>query len=204
MARDISLSFNGSDYLLGISKVDRKKIYGYTEVDVKDDDGLKCSLATISDDGKYILSKGCVGYATLNEKNEYVASNTIKMVDSEGEPIDKIPSSFDLEKIELESASLDDYLKLHVKAVYQLNPENDDVDFNALAEILRAEKVLKFKFNYRADYDEDDAYLLESNDSVFMVIGVVSPFEFIGLDQVVEEEVVVDEEDEDDFDFGML
>lgn len=188
---------------MGITKVDRKKIYGYTVIDVKDDIGSKCGLASISDDGKYILSKGCVGYTTLNEQNEYIASNKVSMVDQEGNPLDKISSSFDLEEIKLEKTTLEEYLKLHVKAVYQLNADNEEVDVPSLLTLLKMERVLKFHFNYRTDYDQDDAFLLESNGSVFMVIGTVSPFEFIGLEKVIEEEVNI-EDDEDDFDFGML
>ena len=204
MARSINLAFKGEEFNLGIAKVDRKKIYGYTVVDVKDDNGSKCGLATISDDGKYILSKGCVGYTALDEQDQYVASSSITMVDLEGNPLEKIPSSFDLEKIELEKTSLDEYLKLHVKSVYQLNPDNEDVAMNKLVELLKKEQVLKFSFNYRTDYDADDAFLLESEGTVFMVIGTVSPFEFIGLEKVVEEMIDENEEDDDDFDFGML
>lgn len=203
MAKGINLTFNGSSFLMGITKVDRKKIYGYTVIDVKDDIGSKCGLASISDDGKYILSKGCVGYTTLNEQNEYIASNKVSMVDQEGNPLDKISSSFDLEEIKLEKTTLEEYLKLHVKAVYQLNADNEEVDVPSLLTLLKMERVLKFHFNYRTDYDQDDAFLLESNGSVFMVIGTVSPFEFIGLEKVIEEEVNI-EDDEDDFDFGML
>lgn len=203
MARGINLSFNGKTFSLGIQKIDRKKIYGYTVVEVKDEQDSKCNLASISDDGKYILSKGCVGYTTLNDKNEYVPNTGIKMVDLDGNDLTKIPSSFDLDEIVLEKSSLSDYLKMHIKSVYQLNPENEEVDFNALITLLKAEKVLRFRFNYRTDYDADDAFLLESNGSVFMVIGQISPFEFIGLEKTPEEEII-DEEDDDDFDFGML
>lgn len=204
MARTINLSFSGADYTVGIQKVDRKKIYGYTVIDVKDDSGSKCGLATITDDGKYILSKGCVGYTALNEKNEYVATSSIKMLDVDGNAIEKIPSSFDAEKIELEKASLEDYLKLHIKSVYELNPDNEEVDLKSLITLLKAEKVMRFKFNYRTDYDDDDAFLLQNDDTVFMVIGYISPFEFIGLEKVIEEVSMDEEDDDDDFDFGML
>ena len=203
MARGINLSYKGSDYNLGITKIDRKKIYGYTVVDVKDDNGSKCGLASITDDGKHILSSGCIGYTSMNENNEYVANNYIKRLDADGNTLERIQSSFDLDKIELTKTSLEEYLKLHVKSVYELNPNEDGVDMNALVELLKTEKVLKFSFNYRSDYDEDTAFLLQSNETVFMVIGSISPFEFIGLEKIVEEEILEDEE-EDDFDFGML
>ena len=202
MARALNFSFKGEKFSLGIQKLDRKKLYGYTSVAVQDDNGSKCGLATISDDGKYILSKGCVGYTTLNERNEYVPSTSIKMVDGDGKAIEKILSSFDLEDIDLTIGLMDDYLTLYVKSVYQLNP-NGETDLSSLIKILAEHKLLYFKFNYRTDYDADDAFLLYSGEAVFMVIGQISPFEFIGLEKAVAE-VVVTEEEEEDFDFGML
>jgi len=202
MARAMNLSFEGKSFSLGIQKVNRSKIYGYTSVDVRDDDDLKCELATISDDGKYILSKGCVGYTSLNEKGEYVSTFEAKVVDSEGNLLEKIPSSFDIEKINLQKGNFDDFLQLNVKSVYEMIADGE-TDMSDLVLLLKEHKLLTFNFNYRTDYDSDEAFLLESNESVFMVIGSISPFEFIGLEKTVEVEIE-EEDDEDDFDFGML
>ena len=203
MARALNLSFKDSHFSFNINKVDRSKLYGYTSVDVKDDAGSSCSLATISEDGKHILSKGCVGYTTLNERNEHMASADIQMKDKEGNALEKNPSSFDLEEIPLEVSSLEEYLTINVKSVYQLGEEGDEF-IAALYPHLEAHKVLKFAFNYRADYDADDAFLIHNDEGVFMVLGAVSPFEFIGLDQKMETAVVEEEDDDDDFDFGAL
>ena len=203
MARALNLSFQDSQFNLGIKKIDRSKLYGYTSVDVKDDDGSTCGLATISEDGKHILSKGCVGYTTLNEQNEYMAAADIQMMDVEGNALEKKPSSFDLDDIPMEISSIEEYLTISVKSVYQLSPE-EDTDIAALIPLLEEHKVLKFAFNYRADYDEDDAFMLHSGDAVFMVLGAVSPFEFIGLEQQIEPVIEDDDDDEDDFDFGAL
>jgi len=203
MARALNLSFDGNQFALSIQKLDRKKLYGFTQVEVKDEDGKQCELATISDDGKHILPKGSVGYIYLNAKNEYVPSSSIKMVDKDGKPIEKILSSFDVENIELQPAVIEDYLQLYVKAAYQLVPEDEETDLSGLLESLKKHKVLYFKFNYRTDYDNDDAFLLQSDGHVFMVIGQVSPFEFIGLEKAMDD-LVEDDDDDDDFDFGML
>ncbi len=202
MARALNLSFDGHPFKMSIQKLDRKKLYGFTKVEVKDEDGNNCELATISDDGKHILPKGSVGYIYLNAKNEYVPSSSMKMVDREGKPIEKILSSFDVETIELQSATIEDYLQMYVKAAYQLIPEDESADLSELLKALKKNKVLYFKFNYRTDYDNDDAFILESDDHIFMVIGHVSPFEFIGLEKAVDD--LVEDDDDDDFDFGML
>jgi len=202
MARALNFSIEGNQYSLSINKLDRKKLYGFTQVEVKDEDGNKCELATISDDGKHILPKGSVGYVYMNAKNEYVPSSSMKMVDKDGNPIEKILSSFDSGKIKLERATIEDYLQMYVKAVYQLTPEGNETDLSGLLESLKKNKVLYFKFNYRTDYDNDDAFLLESEGHIFMVIGHISPFEFVGLEKTVDD--LVADDDDDDFDFGML
>ena len=203
MARALHLFYKGKGYSFGIQKIDRRKLYGYTVIDVKDDNNSNCTLASISDDGKYILSKGCVGYITLNQQNEYIPSNSVKMIDSEGNELEKILSSFDLEKIELREASLEEYLQLHVKAVYQLSSVDEEIDIPELVKLLKEVKVLRFDFNYRTDYDDDDAFLIQNEGAIFMVTGQMSPFEFIGLEKVVESENI-EEDNDDDFDFGML
>lgn len=204
MARALNLSFQDSQFNLGITKIDRSKLYGYTSVDVKDGDGSTCGLATISEDGKHILSKGCVGYTTLNEQNEYMAAADIHMMNKNGEALEKKPSSFDLEDIPMEVSSIEEYLTINVKSVYQLDAAEEDSDVSALIPLLEEHKILKFSFNYRADYDEDDAFMLHSGDSVFMVLGSVSPFEFIGLEQQIEPVIEDDDDDDEDFDFGAL
>lgn len=204
MARALNLSFKDTSFNFSINKIDRSKLYGYTSVDVKDDAGSSCGLATISEDGKHILSKGCVGYTTLNERNEYMAAADIQMKDKDGNILEKQPSSFDLEEIPLEISSIDDYLKINVKSVYQLGAE-DETHISSLIPLLEEHKVLKFAFNYRADYDSDDAFVIHNEDAVFMVLGSISPFEFVGLEQQIETAVIEeDDDDDDDFDFGAL
>lgn len=202
MARALNLSFKGTPFNVNIDKIDRSKLYGYTNVDVKDDNGSSCGLATISEDGKHILSKGCVGYATLNERNEYMATADIHMKDKDGNLLEKRPSSFDLDDIPLEVSSVKEYLTIAVKSVYQLSA-GDDTSISSLIPHLEEHKVLKFAFNYRADYDSDDAFVIHNEEAAFMVLGSVSPFQFIGLDQKPET-VDAEEDDDDDFDFGAL
>lgn len=203
MAKALNLSFKDTPFSLNINKLDRSKLYGYTSVDVKDDNGSSCGLATISEDGKHILSKGCVGYTTLNERNEYMAAADIQMKDHDGNLLEKRPSSFDLDEIPLEISSIEEYLTISVKSVYQLGAE-DEAHISSLIPLLEEHKVLKFAFNYRADYDSDDAFVIHNEDAVFMVLGAVSPFQFIGLEQMETVDIEEEDDDDDDFDFGAL
>jgi len=91
---------------------------------------------------------------------------------------------------------------LNVKSVYQLTlSEGKEV----LIEILNSGEIFHFMFNYRSDYEADDAYLISNEDDVFAVVGRKTNLEYIGLDNK-EEELPEEPEivEEDDFDFGML
>ena len=113
-----------------------------------------------------------------------------------------MPSTYDVDS-NLEISSLDDYLSLNVKSVYQLNiVENKE----QLLDILNDGTILTFPFNYRADYEADDAFIISSNEHIFAVVGKQASFEFIGLENKEEEIVELEEEqtNEDEFDFGML
>lgn len=200
MARILNLSFGSNTMKSTIQKLDRRKLYGYTIIDVKDDNGLKCELASISDDGKHILAKGCTAYVQLNSRNEYIHNSEIIMVDSENKPLEKIQSSFDLENIELIPGKLDEYFRMNVKSTYQLITEEE----SDLIKDIKKHKLLYFKFNYRTDYDYDDAFILQNEENIFMVIGRISPFDFIGLEQPVETITTDGDDEDDDLDFGML
>ena len=106
-------------------------------------------------------------------------------------------------EIKINGKTLDKYFSLNVKSVYQLNVVENKDD---LLNILKDKTVLTFPFNYRADYEADDAFILSSNEHIFVVVGTPASFEFIGLENKEEEVVELEEEQptEDEFDFGML
>ena len=57
MARQAEFIINGTSVMAELKKVDRKKIYGWSTVDVFDENGSICKLASISD-GVHVLPLG--------------------------------------------------------------------------------------------------------------------------------------------------
>ena len=202
MARELNFTLENKSFNFTIQKIDRSKIYGYTTIDVRDENNSSCSLASISDDGLHILSKGCVGYISMTQDDQYIANNTLKITNTAGEPLERKPSSFDVD-IPLEPSSLEEFLTLNVKSVYQISATDETEQQTALIEQLTKHKVLKFLFNYRADYSQDAAFMIHNSEGLFILIGHINPFEFIGLEQ---QAIEIDdtEDDDDNFDFGML
>ena len=202
MARLASLKLNDKVFSAGLVKLDRKKIYGWTKLDIFDDEDQPCSLASISD-GQHVLPPGSTALAGFNKKGEYVSKSSLVGVDDNGKRVEKVPSIF-VEPATLTKSDLDGYLSLNVKSIYQLAITEGKEE---LLKLLEGGNIYRFLFNYRADYDADDAFLLTSEGEVFAVVGKQADLEFIGIENK-EEEVPDDPEGEDledeDFDFGML
>jgi len=197
MAKALNFKYQDHTFSANIEKVDRKKIYGYTQVEYKNENGELCSLANVTSDGMSILPSGCTGIVTVNEDGKFIGRSELQVVDTEGNPLTKIPSVFDNEAIELTEASIEDYLDINVKSIYQLSFLDDSIK-----QALDKSKVLSFKFNYRADYQQDDAFLVCRDDNYFVVTGFKVEFDFVGLDEQFVEPVM--EEVSDEMDFGMM
>ena len=200
MARKAELLVNGQRILAEFKKVDRKKIYGWSSIEVFDQNGSKCTLAGLAE-GQYVMPSGSSALVSLNAKGEAVSKSTLVGVDSEGNKVEKVPSIYD-QKVMLRDATIDEYLSMAVKSVYQLQIDENK---EALLEDLNSGKIYYFVFNYRADYEGDDAFLISNGTDAFAITGMKSDLEFIGLEDN-EQELVPEETEavEDDMDFAMF
>ena len=200
MARKAEFSINGLGVMAELKKVDRKKIYGWATTEVFDQNGSKCKLAGLAE-GQFVMPSGSSALVSLNAKGEAVSKSTLVGIDCDGNKVEKVPSIYD-QKVILRQASLDEYLSMAVKSVYQLQiGENKEVLLNEL----NNGKLYYFVYNYRVDYEGDDAFLISNGTDVFAITGMKSDLEFIGLEDN-EQELVPEETEtvEDDMDFAMF
>jgi len=200
MARQAEFIINGTSVMAELKKVDRKKIYGWSTVEVFDENGSKCKLASISD-GVHVLPSGSSSLLKFNDKGESVSTSDLVGFNQKGEKVEKVPSIYD-GKVELKESTIDDYLSLAVKTVYQLNME----DNTTMLSELKDGKVFSFVFNYRADYEGDEAFLISNGETAFAVIGKVTDLEFIGLNDNETELVELEDnaQEEEELDFAMF
>ena len=200
MARKAEFSINGLSVMAELKKVDRKKIYGWSTIEVFDENGSKCKLAGLAE-GQFVMPSGSTALVSLNSKGAAVSKDTLIGVDSDGKKVEKVPSIYD-EKVLLREATVDEYLSMSVKSVYQLQIDENK---EALLTDLNSGKIYYFVFNYRADYEGDDAFLISNGTDVFAITGMSTDHEFIGLEDN-EQELVSEETEavEDDMDFAMF
>ena len=120
-----------------------------------------------------------------------------------GEDAILIPSSFDGE-VKLSEASFDDLFNLEITSVYQLDFE-DTSALKSTSDYLADGKLLRFIFNYRADYEGADAILITNDEGVFALTGRIIEFPFLDnklslpVDSIFEETL-----EDEEMDFGML
>lgn len=201
MGRPLVFSFGDANLSFDLTKIDRSVLYGFKEVEVLDDQGGRCELATLADDGRTIVGRGGVTYAYLAPDGAWCDKAALKPVDLDGRPIEPVPSSYAAPVPLAETATLDEYLAHNVRSVYLLHC---DGDASQLFAELRRGTIFKFPYSFRGGLEADAGFLLAGADgNVFLAVANPTKIEFVGLPQVaaaVEEEGSQEEGDLLDFD----
>jgi hypothetical protein len=200
MAKPLIFKFAESELAFSMSKVDRSRLYGYKELEVLDEKGGKCELATLASDGQTMIGKGGTGLATLTADGHWTDKSQLKPVDLDGKEMQPVPSSYSAPIPLAETATVDEYLQHNIRLVYQLTSEGDVAP---LRQPLAEGKIFKFPYSYRGGLDADAGFLLQGEDgNIFFVVGNPTKVEFTGLAQVsgMEEENEAEEADMMDFD----
>jgi hypothetical protein len=128
----------------------------------------------------------------------------LKPVDLEGNEIKPVPSSFSAPIKLFDTATIGDYLQHNIRAVYQLETQDDHAD---LVTELKRGTIFSFPYSYRGGLEADAGFLLLSDDqNVFLAVGSPTKVEFIGLAQpaVATAEDEADADDADLMDFDMI
>jgi hypothetical protein len=204
MGKNIHFVIEGKSWSAGISKVDRNKVYGHVEEIISDSNGELCTVASILEDGQTIIVSGATALKTVDSENKEISKDAIKTVNLDGTDAVLVPSSYDTDAV-LTPGTLDDLFNLEITSVYQLVWEDEAAKLDLIA-YLGTNKVLKFVFNYRADFEGADAVLITAQNQVFALTGKFLEFQFLENKQViVPEDTDADATvEEDSMDFGML
>jgi hypothetical protein len=201
LAKPLVFQFGDVELAFQLNKVDRSKLYGYKEVEVLDEKGQRCELATIADDGRTVVGKGGTGLGYISASGEWCEKTELTPVDVEGNPIQPVPSSYAEATKLFDTATADEYLRHNIRLVYALDCEGDASD---LAAELKKGTIFSFPYSYRGGLEADAAFLLAGQDgTIFLAVGNPTDIEFVGLQQAMlmsEEETGEEEADMMDFD----
>ena len=197
MARKIIFNLEGILLESGITKVDRKKLYGSSKKIVKDNDGNECVTSDLYM-GSKILPRGSISQVLIDQKGNFVKRSELVGFNHNNEKVEKVSSVFTVEN-KCSKVEIDEFLSVNVKSIYQL--DIDDEIIEKWKEYFKNDEIYYFLFNYREDFEGDDAYLISNGSDFFITVGKKNEFVYLEQENIDLEE---EEEIEDDLDFSML
>ena len=204
MAKPLVFHANGQEFAFDITKLDRRKLYGWKDITAFDDSDNECLRMELDETGSFIIPPGGKGLGVLDREGNWVDKNQLVALLTDGSPAPLIPSSFDA-PVELNRmVTIEEFLDYNIENVYAMTPVNVG---GGLADLVReAEGIYSFEFNYRADYEGSSAFLVESKDKLYMLVGSKTAFEYVGLEQTAEVNLEEEKEDsgDDELDFSMM
>ena len=200
MARILNFKTIEDQFSLEIEKLDGKKLYGWKEKIVLDENDQTCDTVSFSSEENIIIPPKGVAHAILDKKGNWVDKSELVTITELGEEAKLKTSSFK-EIIELkDTITIEELLEHNISSIYFLKNSSEK-----LIEIVKSLKgIFTFEFNYRDSYEGSPAFLIENDNNLFLLIGSKVEFEYLLSDQEAELEVDDDDDDDDDddFDFG--
>lgn len=200
MGRKVSFKIQGDLLESEIVKVDRTKIYGSSEKIVLDTNKEECVLSDLYE-GSIILPKGSVGQVLIDDSGNSVSRSELIGFNLQGEKVEKVPSIFSIEN-NCKKVEINDFISSSIKSIYQLNIDENQIE--SWKKYFLNDEVYLFEFNYREDYEGDDAFLISNEEGFFISVGKKNEFEFLELSNVSVEDTDENIEIEDDLDFSMF
>ena len=198
MGRKVSFKIEGSLLESEIVKVDRTKLYGTSEKIVYNTNKEECVLSDLYE-GSIILPRGSVGQVLIDENGNSVSRSELIGFNLQGEKVKKVPSIFSIEN-NCKKVEIDEFISSSIKSIYQLVIDEDQIE--TWKKFFTNNEVYLFEFNYREDYEGDEAFLISNEDGFFISVGKSNEFEFLELSNIsvedTDEEIEIEVELEDD------
>ncbi len=200
MAKELIFRLADREFTAVPVKLERKKIYGWTETVATDRSGGVCDSAYLSPYDALIIPGGGLSQGTVDSRGRWVEKSRLTAFNADGtEALPTLPSSFDA-PIELSvKATIEEFLDNDWESVYQIASEE-------LATVI-GEEIYKFDFSYRGGVNHNDAYIVASHTGLFHYAGEFQEFPMIGLAEETTFDDGVDDTDTDaidELDFSMF
>lgn len=197
MPRQLTLVIERKKFRTSPVKIDRRKLYGWTEIEATDDAGMPCEVVSADETGQLIIPRGGTAVGLLTPDGLWVERSELETVTAEGEPAELLPSSFDTDVVLDKRVTTQNYLDHDITDFYALE--------DAPEELVRlvGQDIYTFKYCYVAQCEGSPAFLLSSEEKLFLLIGRLLRFETVGYD---EPQFIDEEPDEGDeaVDFAMF
>lgn len=204
MAKPLVFNVNGVECAFDIAKLDRKKLYGWKSVVAFDSNGNECLKMDLDQTGSFIIPPGGKGLGIIDLQGNWVDKSQLIALLDDGSPAQLVPSSFETPVELKQTVTIEEFLDYNIDYVYVMDPVGSSQELLDL--VKKTDGIYCFEFNYRTDYEGSTAFLVESKDKLYLLVGSKNEFEFIGLAEAAEINLEEESEgfDEDDLDFNMM
>jgi hypothetical protein len=200
MGKGLVVSWNGENSTFGLAKIDRDKLYGRKERIVVDEQDRPCATASLTADGSALIPSGGVSMLYVDDAFDTVDRAELVPFTASGDRALLKPSTLGVPQTLGAPVTPSRVLEVVVTHVYALS--RDEVG-PELAKALAAGAIFETRFNYRDDYADAPAFLLENTEGTFALIAAESGFVFVEKEAVVAPDEA-EEDVADDLDFGMM
>jgi len=203
MARAMTFSLGGHDYTVEPAKIDRRALYGWTEVRAFDDAGRECNLVSTDGSGTVIIPKDGIALGLMSN-GRWVERRELRTVTAEGQDATLVPSSYGRVNQLADKATDEEFLDCSITGFYHL-PGADPALVAAVGD-----DIYRFDYCYLDSYEPSPAFVLAAPAGgvaqLFLFVGTPGNFEFVGLNEVgvADEDDTSPDEGDDDIDFGMF
>ena len=199
MARELVLNLNKKKSHFQISKIDRKKLYGFKKRLYLDEKGKETSRANLEEETGIVFVSSDISSCYINYKGNFIEKKELEAIDDKGKKVTKQESTLGKD-VKLEPTSAEEALNLKVNSVYHLEPKNFDKDLKSK---LDKGEVFSFPFNYYSDFKLEDGIILKGEKDYFALIGRKTICNWVGehSEDLPEE---VEEVEDNDLDFEMM
>lgn len=198
MAKELRFSLSGTEYASAPVKLERKKIYGWSDLVATDKSGEVCGSAYLSPDDALLIPSGGYKQGTVDNDGCWIEKSELTPYNEDGSELPTYTSSFDIVTELSATVCEEEFLDNDWESVYRL----DNEELSAAV----GDKIYKFEFSYRGGSNHNDGYLLNTPGGLFLFAGDKQEFALLNLnDQTVIDEIEEEVEEEiDDLDFSMF
>lgn len=200
MARQLTFRIKRKEYTVIPVKIDRKKLYGWTEIIALDEQGRTCNLVSTDDTGTLIIPKGGTALGMLSSDGKWVERTQLQTVRQDGSEAEIIPSSFSVVISLKQKVTDEEFLDYSITDFYQLDNVSDD--------LLKAigDDIYTFDYTYLDSYETTPAFLMVADATLFMLLGYKNRFDMLCLGEcsIVDDDDDYIEVTDDDIDFSMF
>ena len=203
MGKSLIFRMGSQEYFLEPVRLDRKKLYGWTETLALDDQGRTCQLVAIDGTGSLLIPSGGLGQGMVDENGCWVERAELAALDGNDNPVPMMPASFDAPLVLEKTVTIEDFLDHYITAIYTMKGEEECPE---LVKAIAEGPIYTVSFNFRPSHEASPAFLLERDGELFLLVGKKAEFEMISLVQsgVLDEDEEPGGGEDEELDFGMM